>query len=354
MPRMNLGLLFSGCNQPGCPQRTNLLQCGACRGVNYCGDEHQRADRPQHKTCCEIVKKVLADLQTAESALRETEEDTPAMPGRPFENAVGSFWLWKATRPYMRARFDVMMALLNIRTGEAVRAALGHALDMLRLCHADNLGVRNYVAAMYLRLGRDQEAFDFLKWYTLKDNGGGQNGEDFMSSYSSFKGKDALEAVSLDAQPSSLSMRVAMVLIKTRLFLDMEKLRSAMAAKGRRGMSSEEKLAFLKEEAMSNILLARPDVLSMEGYQELIQDLTMQTHLAFISVKTRNPHFWPALLNPAPYANVPVTAYGLGSKEEVTPALRESLYAWTENFEALDLIRQLTQEDIKIDAVDAE
>ncbi|KAJ9144361.1 hypothetical protein NKR19_g6465 [Coniochaeta hoffmannii] len=65
----------------------------------------------------------------------------------------------------MSARNDLMTALLNIHTGEAIDADLAHGLDMLRLCRGDNLGVRDKISALYLRLGRDQDAFDFLKWY---------------------------------------------------------------------------------------------------------------------------------------------------------------------------------------------
>lgn len=68
----------------------------------------------------------------------------------------------------MSARLDLMTAILNLRNGEAVEAALARGLDMLRLCRGDNQGVRSKMPALYLRLGRDQDAFDFLKWYFVK------------------------------------------------------------------------------------------------------------------------------------------------------------------------------------------
>ena len=64
-----------------------------------------------------------------------------AFQGQPFENNVGDFWGILETRPYMRARFGVVDALLGTTTKEAVQEAHDHVMDMLRLCHSDNLGV---------------------------------------------------------------------------------------------------------------------------------------------------------------------------------------------------------------------
>jgi hypothetical protein len=46
-----------------------------------------------------------------------------------------------------------------------VEARLDHVKDMLRLCRGDNIGVRNFAPFLILRLGLDQEAHDFMKWY---------------------------------------------------------------------------------------------------------------------------------------------------------------------------------------------
>ncbi|SCB65791.1 unnamed protein product [Fusarium graminearum] len=135
MPRMNLGLPYNHCSlASGCRvgfQSPNLLRCGACQVVKYCGKPHQKA-------------KLRA----------EPGEDTGGE--NPFDTAVGQFWYFRSTRPYMSVSFDLMSAILSVRTGEAVQAAPDHALDMIRLCRGDNQGVRSYVPALHLRLGNDQ------------------------------------------------------------------------------------------------------------------------------------------------------------------------------------------------------
>lgn len=84
---------------------------------------------------------------------------------RPFESSVGHFWGIPDTRDYMRARYAHVEALLEVQTRTAVARALEHTLDLFRLNRSDNLGVRNLVPSLSIRLGRDQECYDFLKWW---------------------------------------------------------------------------------------------------------------------------------------------------------------------------------------------
>lgn len=135
MNRLNLGLPFSACQAPECHQRDGLKRCGACRVVQYCSVDHQKAYRPAHKFYCGLIKKAHEKLAREEMALRNHTHDDDAMPANPFESCVGDFWLVFPTRSYMSARYDLVKQL-NICTGEAVEAALANLLDMLRACAA--------------------------------------------------------------------------------------------------------------------------------------------------------------------------------------------------------------------------
>ncbi|KFA66978.1 hypothetical protein S40285_09773, partial [Stachybotrys chlorohalonatus IBT 40285] len=140
MPRMNLGLPYNHCSHQLCRvgfQSPELLRCGGCHVVKYCGQPHQRADRPKHKVQCNPIKQTRDKVSEEEAKLRTSPgADTD---GNPFSNVAGLFWFFKSTRPYMQARFDYITAVLNVRTGEAVEIALDHSLDLLRLCRGDNL-----------------------------------------------------------------------------------------------------------------------------------------------------------------------------------------------------------------------
>ena len=89
---------------------------------------------------------------------------------RPFENRVGDFWGLPDTRDYMRARFGLIEALLNVVTKEAVQEAHDHMMDLLRLNHSDNMGLRFLLPAMQIRLSKDYEAYRYIKWWFIHDN----------------------------------------------------------------------------------------------------------------------------------------------------------------------------------------
>ncbi|KAG6978083.1 Histone-lysine N-methyltransferase ASHR1, partial [Fusarium oxysporum f. sp. conglutinans] len=78
MPRMNLGLPYNHCSHSPCPagfQSSNLLRCGACQTVKYCGKPHQKADRPRHKVQCVPIKQTKDKLTEEELKLRANPGD---------------------------------------------------------------------------------------------------------------------------------------------------------------------------------------------------------------------------------------------------------------------------------------
>lgn len=87
-----------------------------------------------------------------------------------FEEHTGRFWGIFETRDYMRARYsmvDTMLMSYGTAGGlvDLIETCLHHLLDMITLCRGDNMGLRDLIPALYIRLGRDQDAYDFIKWY---------------------------------------------------------------------------------------------------------------------------------------------------------------------------------------------
>ncbi|EXK24032.1 hypothetical protein FOMG_19223 [Fusarium oxysporum f. sp. melonis 26406] len=343
MPRMNLGLPYNHCNHQPCQvgfQSPKLLRCGDCHVVKYCGQPHQRADRPRHKVQCNPIK------QTRDTVLEEEEKlrinpgaDTD---GNPFDNAVGLFWFFKSTRPYMQARFDYITAVLNVRTGEAVEVALKHSLDLLRLCRGDNLRVRSQVPALYLRLGRDQDAYDFIKWYAVRGDSH-YDWRDMNLPFLDMHGEDAFEAVDEKPHHIELSFFVALTLIKIRLMKDLESLQGFLQSNP--NATGEARYDHLQEEAMSDILLRRPDIVAQDNYEETIAELRRQALQLYRIVKEKNPHFWPGIMNPNLYAHSVPTIYTFGSREEAVLVFRNSWYSWSETEVAIQFIRGVIRDD---------
>ena len=133
--------LITGCAV--CHSTTNPSRCAGCEIIHYCSRDHQASDRPSHKSSCTKIKKAKAVLDSEDEKLRAMSGDFMT-PANPLENedAIGHFWSIQETRPYMRARFGYVEALLKVKSRSAVEKALEHLLDMLRLCRGDNMGVR--------------------------------------------------------------------------------------------------------------------------------------------------------------------------------------------------------------------
>lgn len=79
-----------------------------------------------------------------------------------FELDAGAFWGILETRPYMRARFGLMMALWALGQQEE---AIGHASEMLRLNPGDNQGVRYLLLSWLLARWDDAQVPGLLDLY---------------------------------------------------------------------------------------------------------------------------------------------------------------------------------------------
>ena len=79
-----------------------------------------------------------------------------------FEEAAGSFWGLIETRPYMRARHGLAVALWSLAERGA---AIEHARELLRLNPNDNQGARDVLLEWLLTEGKDEEAGALLERY---------------------------------------------------------------------------------------------------------------------------------------------------------------------------------------------
>ncbi|KAF1918080.1 hypothetical protein BDU57DRAFT_409336, partial [Ampelomyces quisqualis] len=225
--------LIVGCHF--CGKVGQLSRCGGCKVAHYCSQDHQTVDRAAHKAFCNKVKKERTRLEAQEVTLRAHpgDSDTPPNAFAKGGEGYGRFWGYKGTRPYMKARYLFIDALLLINTKPAVEAALEHALDMLHLNHSDNQGMRTIIPALYLRLGRDQDCYNFLHWWFVKDHlDSCESDEDVMNTEVEYIWGDARFPVTeADAfQPVvgflkefffTLPQLVSLTLVKVRMLIDM-------------------------------------------------------------------------------------------------------------------------------------
>ncbi|KAL3657230.1 hypothetical protein V7S43_017890 [Phytophthora oleae] len=112
----------------------------------------------------------MRERMAQEEAVVRSSTDDFWTPANAFETHVGHFWGLHSTRPYMTSKLEVIRALSTIPSRPAIEAALAEALDSMRLCRVDNLGIREVIPTLMLLLDQYQDAYDFIKWYVTSGN----------------------------------------------------------------------------------------------------------------------------------------------------------------------------------------
>lgn len=334
--------LPSGCGL--CGQKEGLLQCSGCKVLSYCGRAHRVADRPAHKSACSAIRKARGKMEKQEQKLRNHPD---IMPSDPFVDHVGSFWGVHEARPYMRARFALVESMAEIDNVQSVEAQLDHVMDMLRLCRSDNMGVRDLVPGLLLRLNKDQECYNFIKWWQVVSGDPWYDwGKPGLPSYLDITNADIFEPM---GRPDSfgpltpfpnVSHLVCLCLLKIKFLFDVMRLKQSTASLG--PVVPREILDLIQSSVpQSPAVRASHDIMFGDNdvRETMIDKLKAQIDVIFDAVQDANKHFWPALLDPDIDLTEIPEEYGPSSVEEMILVLRYSRDAWAETPGAIDFIQ---------------
>ena len=210
---------------------TNLIQCLGCHAIRYCSQEHQLAHHEHQDECTDIrsARKLLAEREsTILTTLEADFGDGSTIPRNAFENRVGFFWDHQHTSLYLQTREYLAEALARVGSRDASSEAIWHRKEMLRLGHRDDMRVARLIPDALLDLGRDQECYDFVKWWVIK--GGGSKVErvsfgEAAPSYLDSQDEDIYEDFDeFDLEhmaETQLGCLIALHLIKLRLLIDL-------------------------------------------------------------------------------------------------------------------------------------
>lgn len=266
-------------------------------------------------------------------------------PPRLFEEYAGHFWGILETRDYMRARFAHVEGLMKVKDYAAIDAALDHLLDMLRLCRSDNVGVRDLVPAMFLRLGKEQRCYDFCVWCATTCTESNYDWGNMDLPFLNVRNADVFEPDSgkFVRKYGHLSHVVAITLLKIRLFF---KLRAYQDASLLSEKGSQEILDNVRDQLICGTALEhRKDVLTTEDQSSFIRELQKQIELLFAYVNDQNMHFWSALLKPGRSLTARPQSHNHVSVEELQLVLQYNYDAWTETPGALDILEKLKAQE---------
>ena len=115
-----------------------------------------------------VLARETADANEAlELQRRAVAVGAEALGDAVFRDDAGSFWGLLETRPYMRARHELALALWRLGHREE---AVAHYREMLRLNPNDNQGIRYLLIDALLELGREADADALLDRYEEDDS----------------------------------------------------------------------------------------------------------------------------------------------------------------------------------------
>lgn len=269
-----------------------VLVCQGCQVVEYCFQEHQNAGRMVHQTDCKQIQELRANHQEQARALREDPD------GDLFE--TGSvFWSIAETGPYREACIALLEKLSRIRTVKACVAASEYGLEYLhRNWGVDHRGARHRIATLWIRLGKDQDAYDFLKWYatTAKDPYYSWTG------LYDLKDEDAMESLQAGRwheEVTHLSTMASITLIKLRIWFNLRWLlnTSILACK-----LPQEILDYIRERHVATeIVAANQEVLrdvrnGKDAESLYMRPLEQQLSEMFHAIRRKSAEFWPAIV----------------------------------------------------------
>ncbi|KAI0965542.1 hypothetical protein F4678DRAFT_452347 [Xylaria arbuscula] len=320
------------------PEAGPLLRCGGCRAFRYCGREHQAAHRPQHKLACTKIKNARSKLAREDHEVRNAAPDFMT-PANAFETCVGQFWGILSTRDYMRARFALARLLYLLGTLDGVGEGLEHLQDMLRLCRSDNLGVRNIMPALMLRLDLDQECYDFMKWWATCDPNGTYNWGDMTLPYLSIHGANVLEETDfLLGKYANLDYVVALLLLKLKLLVDILNLKVTRKVLALRHLPFELRDQ-IERDVVRSPLSAKVQKEPPESLYETETKLLIDIRQLGKTLMKNSESFLISLLDPEDALTYQPSAYTHGSWEEMAIVMQNSYAAWWETEGVLDLLK---------------
>ncbi|MCJ1284710.1 hypothetical protein MMC26_004046 [Xylographa opegraphella] len=184
------------------------------------------------------------------------------------------------------------------------------------------MGVRSILPGLDLRLGRDQQCYDFCKWWVTTGQREDCDWGNMDNPYLDIKGADVFESpLESFVDAYYINFGVAVILIKV----------------------PQEVLDKVRGYLVSPVVGERKDIMNLTDQSPLIRKLEGQVQELYSRVKKSNKHFWPALLKPGKHLVVQKESHSSGSVEHMQVVLQTYFDAWVETPGAIEVIKELVK-----------
>ncbi|PLN76983.1 hypothetical protein BDW42DRAFT_188309 [Aspergillus taichungensis] len=262
-----------------CDKQEKLTRCSSCKMMFYCSREHQAEDRDEHKYNCNAVKQIALAKDQDERMLRN------------FPAGVGGVPVVVGGVP------------------------LDHGMEMLRLCRSDNVGVRGLIQTMMLQLGKDQECYDFIKWWAVTAKDLQYDFRDLNLPYLDIKNAEVFEPM------------LALMLLKIKLLLDLTAVNFSAATVGARVPQEilDQIEGFVPR---SPIIAERRELVNGDWQKHQIRTLKTQIDELYWEIHRINKWMWFALRVPEHFYDDLPRDFSPGSMQKMKNTLSWSFNSW--------------------------
>ncbi len=196
---------------------------------------------------------------------------------------------------------------------------MAHYLELLRLNHSDNQGIRHKVPFLLLSLNRDEDAYNFIKWWeTIDPEGNYDWGEPPASQEGEWmylKSQDTQEdLLKIAKDVDCLPFLAALVLIKARIILKYETAKSEF--------DTFEEVLQSGSSSGQKLLCALPAMMKIKRYlgsnDAILHEQKEQLEKYLDIIQKNNPFFLKAVVNPGLMMNMKPPEYiEIGTVSEV-------------------------------------
>lgn len=280
-------------------------------------------DKAAHRRVCRKINQARVFVNDCDAGLQgraryDWNEDTD------------SPWQWPSFNRYMKARSLELETLMTAESYEAYEKAWLQAREMLLLANIDQLEIDFYLPYLLLRMGKEQELYDFLKWY--ESHVPDQHFRDFENNNAEYKNADFFGPVDIFCRPySDLNTAFTVMLLKGKILLDLQKLLDEPG----RDVS----------QVITNRLNDASVVHHDSQHRWLIYHTDAQIRQLFRAIKQTWPWMWSAFLRPHRHLKTDYYGWIEGTEMEVCFALQRTHKLWKLMPEVIEMFRGLALHD---------
>lgn len=267
----------------------------------------QNEHKKRHKHACKTTQRAQKNFVNDGLSRLRNCPDILVRPEDVFDYYAGHFWDTAGTRDYMPARLKFVDVVLTSFPHHrmAAQIVLDDLVAMLRLDRRDNLGLRNTVPSLMLRLGRHRYAYGLVKWWAgPKPDNEYEWPEMTQYIFEVTQDADLLEEPEWWIGESFvLAHATAVMLIKLRILSTLRNLQNALRALGASCLPLEivnqvRGFFLLDNSPMSRIArhldFANADT---ETLAAMIKKVKYQIWALYLAVEKTNMHIWSLFIS---------------------------------------------------------